>query len=320
MNFLLRRAAPALLTLIIGSAIASPCGATPTVVFSTNFESGIPPEFSAPGSVLQGVQGYAGLGPPGRQFGGSFLRYTSVPISPTTLTLQNLPAHDHLSLKFLLGLIDSWDGTELMQVWVDGSLKFNRWFQLATGDTTNYFPAPPGAILSMGTNLGFSGCCYYNRDRAYDLGAEPAFLEIPHTNSSVVITWTISAISGPAAAQWQGGSDESWAIDALSVEVTPVTAGVAPAADDGLLSVCALPNPARGGVVKLQISVPDSRPAHVELVDLAGRRVAWRDLEFTGPGRQEVSLSSAQSLPSGLYFARVSQGNRRGVSRVVLVD
>ena len=89
------------------------------------------------------------------------------------------------SVKFLLGLIDSWDGTELMQISVDGVMKFNHWFQLATGDTTDYFPAPPGAILRMGSNLGFSAGSYYGRDRAYDLGVEPAFLDIPHTADSV---------------------------------------------------------------------------------------------------------------------------------------
>ena len=35
-----------------------------TTVFSTDFESGLPAQFSAPGAFIDGVQGYAGLGPP----------------------------------------------------------------------------------------------------------------------------------------------------------------------------------------------------------------------------------------------------------------
>src|SRR5258706_15696638 len=58
---------------LLGPALTA--HATPTQVFSTNFETGLPPEFSAPGSVIEGVQGYAGLGPVGRQFGGNFLHY-----------------------------------------------------------------------------------------------------------------------------------------------------------------------------------------------------------------------------------------------------
>jgi hypothetical protein len=290
------------------------------VVFSTDFESGLPPEFSAPGSVLQGVQGYAGLGPAGRQFGGNFLRYTSVPIFPTTLTLRNLPSHDHVSVKFLLGLIDSWDGTELMKISVDGALAFDHWFQLALGDTTSYHPAPPGAILSMGTNLGFSGCCYYNRDRAYDLGVEPAFLDIPHTADSLIVLWTIGAISGPAADQWQGGDDESWAIDAVSVEVSTQDVDVEGGLAARRLAVSAMPNPARGGLVKLQLRLPAAGRARVELLDLAGRRVTSRDFEAAAAGQQALDLSTGRRVVPGLYFARVTQGGEARTARVIVTD
>jgi hypothetical protein len=191
-------------------------------VFSTNFESGLPVEMSAPGAVIEGVQGYAGLGPPGRQFGGNFLHYTSVPILPTTLTLRNLPLHDRVDIEFLLAIIDSWDNTELMQIYVDGNRLFNHRFSIAQEDASDY-DAPPGGLLSSGTNLGFSNGFYYQRDRAYDLGVEPAFIGIPHTADSLVVLWTLDAVSGPAAGEWQGGDDESWGIDALSVSL--VTTG-----------------------------------------------------------------------------------------------
>lgn len=289
------------------------------LVFSTDFESGLPAEISAPGAVLEGVQGYAGLGSVGRQFGGSFLRYTSVPIQPTTLTIRNLPSHDHLSVKFLLGLIDSWDGTELMQISVDGALVFDHWFQLATGDTTSYHPAPPGAILSMGVDLGFSGCCYYNRDRAYDLGAEPAFLDIPHTADSVQVVWTLSAVSGPAADQWQGGSDESWAIDALSVEVATLNLDVEGVTVPGGLAIRATPNPAAGSAVRLQLAFPADGRARVELVDLAGRRFARRDVAAVH-GSLTLDLTAGRRLTPGLYFARVTQGTETRSTRVIVTD
>ncbi len=320
MRFPIRRLAPVFLSLAAFIVLAPRCPAAPVVVFSTDFDSGLPPEFSAPGAVLDGVQGFAGLGPPGRRFAGSLLHYTSVPIYPTTLTLHNLPPHDHLSVKFLLGIIDSWDGTELMQIYVDGVPKFNHWFQLALGDTTSYFPAPAGAILSMGVELGFSAGGYYNRDRAYDLGVEPAFLDIPHTADSTVVTWTLSAVSGPAASQWQGGADESYAIDAVSVEVSTQNTGV----EDGLASrglrVRGIPNPTRSGALKLEISLPGSGPAHVEIVDLAGRRIASRELRGDAPGTRYVDLSTDRRVAPGLYFARVTQGGRTGAARLVVMD
>ena len=308
-----------ILAVLTSLVLAAPSFADPpVVVFSTEFESGLPPEFSAPGSVIEGVQGYSGLGPVGRRFGGNFLRYTSVPLLPTTLTVRNLPPHDHLSVKFLLAIIDSWDGTELMQIWVDGSLRFGHRFSLALADTTTYFPAPPGAILSMGTNLGFSSGGYYLHDRAYDLGVEPAFLDLPHTADTVVVAWTIGAVSGPAADQWQGGSDESWAIDAISIETSSQTTDVASDLAPGRLAVSAAPNPVRGPVVRLQLSLPAAGEALVEMLDLAGRRVSSRRLDSGAPGRHVVELPIDGRLAPGLYFARVTQGAEARTSRVVL--
>src|SRR5437879_13378213 len=94
---------PLLLAALTVLVLAPRCFAdAPVVVFSTNFESGLPAEFAAPGAVIEAVQGYSGLGPVGRRFGGNFLHYTSVALLPTTLTVRNLPLHDHLSVKSLL--------------------------------------------------------------------------------------------------------------------------------------------------------------------------------------------------------------------------
>src|SRR5690349_1263943 len=87
---LFRTGSALLLAFALSSGRTSRAAAS-TTVFTTDFESGIPPQFSAPGAFLDGVQGYAGLGPPGRQFGGQFLHYVSLSILPTTLTLRGLP-------------------------------------------------------------------------------------------------------------------------------------------------------------------------------------------------------------------------------------
>ncbi|HEY6195595.1 MAG TPA: T9SS type A sorting domain-containing protein [Candidatus Eisenbacteria bacterium] len=306
----------AVLTVLV---LAPRCFADPpVVVFSTDFETGLPAQFSAPGAVIEGVQGYSGLGPVGRRFGGNFLHYTSVTLFPTTLTVRNLPAHDHLSVKSLLAIIDSWDGTEIMQISVDGNLRFANRFSLALADTTTYSPAPPGAILSMGRELGFSLGSYYARDRAYDLGVEPAFLDLPHTADSVVVAWTISALSGPAADQWQGGGDESWGIDAISVEVSSQTTGVGTDPASVHFAVRATPNPARDGLVRLQLVLPASGGALVELIDLAGRQVSSRELDSAAAGKRSVELPIPSGLAPGLYFARVTQGAAARATRVIV--
>ena len=227
-------------TTVAGSTLPS-CALAATTVFSTDFETEIPPELTAPGATIEAVQGYAGLGSVGNQFTGNFLRYANSGIFDTTLTLTNLPPHDRLSLGFLLGVIDSWDGTELLELRVDGHLLFSNWFQLAQGDSSSYV-APQGGLLSSGSDLGFSGGGYYNHDRAYDMSREPAFKTIVHGADTATIIWSLGATSGGAAQNWQGGSDESWAIDNVVVKVDtvtgrcsqPVSSGATPTASDCL--------------------------------------------------------------------------------------
>lgn len=193
-----------------------------TTVFSTDFESGVPPGLSYPGADIQPVEGFAGLGAAGNQFAGSFLRYSDTGLVDTTLTLTNLPPHDHVSLGFLLAIIDSWDGTELFEVTIDGDVRFSNWFSLATADESSYDP-PAGALLSSGTELGFSVGSFYGRDRAYDLSVEPALQDVPHTGSSLTIVWRVSGVAGSQASFWQGGPDESWAIDNVRVDVSTLS-------------------------------------------------------------------------------------------------
>src|SRR5258706_12393539 len=115
-----------------------------------------------------------------------------------------------------------------MQIWVDGSLRFANRFSLALADTTAYFPAPPGAILSMGTDLGFSLGSYYARDRAYDLGVEPAFLDLPHTAVSGGVAWTFSHLSGPASDQLHGGMGDLGVVRLMSAALTVKRSAAAP--------------------------------------------------------------------------------------------
>jgi len=307
------------LAALLALILAIPCSAAATDVFYTDFGSGIPPEFTAPGSIIDGVQGYAGLGPVGNQFGGSFLRYTSVPLYDTQLTISGLPAHDHLTLSFLLALIDSWDGTELIQVAIDGATLFSHSFQLATGDASSYV-APPGGLLSSGVNLGFSNGGYYFRDRAYNMGVEPAFT-IPHTASTVTIVWRLSAISGPAAAQWQGGTDESWAIDNVRVSVSLLPTGVGGSGVPASLTLLPNnPNPF-SGVTTFSTSSPAGGSARVEVYDVSGRRVFASDVALQA-GWQGVSFDgrdhAGRALPSGVYFYRLQSGGVAETQKFVI--
>jgi MYXO-CTERM domain-containing protein len=197
-------------------AIASLASAQ--VVFSNNFESGMPAQISGAGSIVP-TQGFAAYG-----FGNNMLVNDDAgnPVAAATvLTLTSLPAHTSLSLNFLLAVIDSWDGTngnpapDLFNVEVDGNLIFQTSFAHASGGG-NYV-APAGGQLFFNTNVGF----WIYGESAYNMGLEPALQNIAHTSSSVTIRIFASG------AGWQGGEDEAWGIDGLEVTVAPTPGAAA---------------------------------------------------------------------------------------------
>jgi hypothetical protein len=191
------------------------------VVFSSNFDFPIPPEISPGAAGLYSVQGYGGLGPPGNQFGGTFLR------SPTgnvvTLSLSGLPAHTAISLDFLFPAIDSLDGTgvfpagDFFKVTLDGNPIFRHSFANARPDQFQSYVPPTGVQLARRVDLGFTPPGQFNffLDSAYHLGYDPVFHNIPHTGPTATFTFQIE---GPGI---QPLDDESWAMDNLRITVVP---------------------------------------------------------------------------------------------------
>ena len=205
-------------------AFSSTTSAVPTVVFSTNFDSTLPSEITPGSATLTGVQGYAGLGPAGNQFGGNFLR--SATGNVVTLSLSGLPAHDTISLAFLFAAIDSLDGTgdfpagDFFKIVFDGTTLFSESFANATPSQIQSYVPPSGVELARRVDLGFNGPGSFFTDSAYDLGADPRFANFAHSGATAKIEFFIF---GPGN---QNLDDESWAMDNLRVSVT--TNGVAP--------------------------------------------------------------------------------------------
>lgn len=188
---------------------------------------GVPSEFSYPDDPQIGNDGQtsvAGFDQYG--FDGQFLRntssddptnehYSSIPLESIKLTLTGLPEHDTLDIEFLLAIIDSWDsddsGTQYspdyFNVKVDGNLVFNSTHNNQLG-SHDYGDINPDTVLVRGEHIGFTEGW---SDSAYDLGKEASLKGIPHTGSNATIEWTASG-SG-----WQGGNDESFAIDNVKV-------------------------------------------------------------------------------------------------------
>jgi hypothetical protein len=202
-------------TLIVGMAMLAtgPFTVTATTVFSTDFEAGVPAEFSGAGTRTA-TAGYSAHG-----FEDFYLRNatTGNPAASTVLTLAGLPVHTDIAITFDLAIIDSWDGStplggtvppDFFNVRVDGNLVFSHTFDNFNLADQTY----PDAPIVFGSNLAHTAGF---PDSAYGIS-----LVLPHSSSNLSIEWFASG------AGWQGGADESWAIDNIRVVVrgegTPV--------------------------------------------------------------------------------------------------
>jgi hypothetical protein len=79
------------------------------------------------------------------------------------------------------------------------------------------------------------------------------------------------------------------------------------------------PNPSVGTKLTVQFALPSAAPARLELMDIAGRRVAEREVGSLGRGRHDVILADAGRVAPGVYVVRFSQGSSVKTARAVVV-
>jgi hypothetical protein len=187
-----------------------------TIIFSTDFDNGVPPQFSGVTDLVY-VQGYAGYGTGTNTFRSAFVQNSSIPPMPTILTLNDLPAHTSIDLHFLLAVIDSWDGIgpccgpETLTIEVDGQPVLSAIFDNAWANGTQTYLPPRDVVLVRDAELGFRDIDGHDQESAYDMSKDPKFSNILHTSATLTVAWYAGG------ANWQGGEDESFAIDNLVV-------------------------------------------------------------------------------------------------------
>jgi hypothetical protein len=113
-------------------------------------------------------------------------------------------------------------------------------------------------------------------------------------------SWTMGSLGVPAG----GGFSYTRA-----VRTTGVEPGAAAFALRGFLG-----NPVRSGS-SLEFSLPDAAPARLEVLDVAGRLVARRDVGAYGAGTHRVEFDELRSQPPGLLFVRLTRAGRSLVAR-----
>lgn len=204
------------------SGVAAQAG----TIYSTNFDGALGSEWGGVTTQVD-VGGYANYG-----FAGQFLQNTSTgnPASASTLTLSGLGAR--ATLDFDLATIDSWDGSrdtgdagiDWFNVAVNGVTVFSLSAAQAYTFGDEVFPAGTTDLVAMDDD--FFGIWW--QDGAFHVTLDLAGLSP---------TSTISFFSSGSG--WQGGSDESWAIDNLTVAAVPLPA-TAPLVLMGLAGMAAL--------------------------------------------------------------------------------
>jgi hypothetical protein len=75
----------------------------------------------------------------------------------------------------------------------------------------------------------------------------------------------------------------------------------------------------RSSPLAIEFSLSEPSMAHLELLDVSGRRLIDRDVSGLGLGTHRVDLAQGRPLPPGLYFVRLRQGDHSAsLKRVVI--
>jgi DNA-binding beta-propeller fold protein YncE len=96
--------------------------------------------------------------------------------------------------------------------------------------------------------------------------------------------------------------------------------GVPPRVGDVFALEPMRPNPSQGPGLKVTFSLPTDAPAVLELIDVAGRRIAVRSVGGLGAGRHQVDLASGRRLAPEVYEVRLEQNGRARVERVAVIQ
>ena len=81
----------------------------------------------------------------------------------------------------------------------------------------------------------------------------------------------------------------------------------------------ARPNPAPAGDLNVAFSLATRAAGTLELLDVTGRRIAWRELGSLAAGSHVVRMSETAALSPGVYWLRLAQGARVATARVAVI-
>lgn len=195
------------------ATLAAPASAA-TLLYSNDFDAlpTLAPGVTAGGFTNGGLEAANTFG----SWTGNYYanRNMGNPAAASVLTLSNLPAHSAVNISFILGFLESWDSSnpspfspDYLKIEVDGSTTLDL---LTISGAVNY---GGGTILAQYVQ---ANALIYFSDTLINMATSPALLSIPHSAN------TLSLSINAYGAGWQGGTDEAWGLDALTITYVPV--------------------------------------------------------------------------------------------------
>jgi hypothetical protein len=172
-----------------------------------------------------------------------------------------------------------------------------------------------------------------SRSATYDIYAQ-------RISAGGATQWTVGGVALCSAAGWQelgtvvadgaGGAIATWTdgrgndIDLYAQRVRANgSLGSTVAVPQGPAPAFALepvhPNPARGGELTVRFTLASPAAASLGLFDVAGRRVAAREVGSLGAGPHALDLGEGRHLAPGLYLVCLRQGTDTRVTRVAVL-
>jgi PKD repeat protein len=146
-----------------------------------------------------------------------------------------------------------------------------------------------------------------------------AFADILNANDALPAD--NQAISLPTKVSGSGGTGGSPAAAIGGRDTVSADQGAPGLLGPALRLLRVTPNPAHAGVeLSVQLSLPVSEPARLQVLDLAGRIVLNSDLASRDKGFHEIRLAWERRPAPGTYWVRLSQGGKFVSTPVVILE
>jgi PEP-CTERM motif len=233
----MKRLVPLVLVAALGVAVIAPQAAEAvlTTVYTNNFDGATTCLAGVTCGAVTGGAPSAVIGT--APFSGN--QQVTNGVTPISVSLTGLPAHNSVSLSFLTFLFATWDGAngfqDIVGLTIDGDVKFSNIINGGGGGTDDYDPDTAGD-QAVPAAVRLFGCC----PTGLDYGQESALQNIPHTGSSLTISWgCVTTTAAGASIFTNCQTDDSYALDNVSVAINavPSTPGVPEPGTIGLLGL-----------------------------------------------------------------------------------